>query len=124
MGKKREPHPFEDNPFVDGLLDYMASPEGQRSLEVSDTLWPLMDTVQLDARRRELIWPDDQRLDLDQSIARILQRYPDFPPARVESFLISWLEHYSPKSYSQEQLHELDELTEEWIHDRERQRRP
>jgi len=124
MGKKRDPHPFEDNPFVEGFLEWMDSPEGQRSIEVSDTLWPLMDAVQLDARRRELIWPDDQRLDLDKSIERILQQYPDFPPARVESFLISWLEHYSPKNYSQQQLHELDELTEEWINERERQRGP
>lgn len=121
VGNKRHKHPFEDNPFVEGFLEWMASPEGQLSIEVADTLWALMENVQLDARRRALIWPRAQRLSLDQSIERIQQHYPHFPRARIESFLISWLEHYSPETYSQEQLEELDQLTEQWINDRQRQ---
>lgn len=119
MGKQRDPHPFEDNPFVDGLLDYMGSPEGQRSIEVSDTLWALMEKVQLDAPRRKLIWPDGdpQRLSLEQSMERIRKAYPHFPPQRIESFLISWLENYAPEGYSPEQLDELDQLTEQWLDD-------
>jgi len=124
MGKRREKHPFEDNPFVDGLLDWMGSPEGQLSIEVSDTLWEVMENVQLDARRRELIWPDAQPLSLEQSIERIHREYPDFPRRRIESFLISWLESYAPESYSQEQLDELDQLTEQWIDDYERAKKP
>lgn len=120
MGKQPEKHPFEDNPFVEGLLDWMGSPEGQRSIEVSDVLWDLMEEVQLDARRRELIWSEAERLSLDQSIERIQQQYPDFPRERIESFLISWLENYAPEDYSQDQLDELDQLAEEWIDDLER----
>jgi len=121
MGKQRDPHPFEDNPFVDGLLDYMGSPEGQLSIEVSDTLWEVMENVQLDARQREFIWPEAQRLSFDQSIAHIQNQYPDFPPQRITSFLISWLGNYAPEGYSSEQLDELDQLTEPWIDDLERQ---
>lgn len=121
VGNKRDKHPFEDNPFAEGFLEWMASPEGQLSIEVADTLWALMENVQLDARRRALIWPRAQRLSLDQSIERIQQHYPDFPRARIESFLISWLEHYSPETYSREQLKELDQLTEAWINERQRQ---
>ena len=115
MGKRREKHPFEDNPFVDGLLDYMGSPEGQLSIEVSDTLWELMENVQLDARRRELVWPRAQRLSFDQSMERIRKAYPHFPSERIQSFLISWLGNYAPDGYSQAQLDELDQLTEPWI---------
>lgn len=120
VAKRRDQHPFEDNPFLDGLLDYMGSPEGQLSIEVSDTLWDLMENVQLDARRRELIWREGERLSLEQSALRIQTKYPHFPPERIESFLISWLEHYAPEGYSQEQLDELDELTEPWLADLER----
>jgi len=119
MGKQRDPHPFEDNPFIDGFLDWMGSPEGQLSIEVSDTLWPLMENVQLDARRRELIWPEAQRLGFDQSIEHIHKQYPDFPTERIEHFLISWLEHYAPEDYSREQLDELDQLAEQWLNDLE-----
>jgi hypothetical protein len=35
--------------------------------------------VELDAKQRQLIWPDAERLDLVQSIQRIQKLYPDFP---------------------------------------------
>lgn len=120
MGKQREKHPFEDNPFAEGLLDWMSSPRGQRSIEVSDVLWERMEEVQLDAQRRELIWSKAERLSFDQSIERLQQQYPDFPRERIESFLISWLENYAPEDYSQDQLDELDQLIEEWLGDLER----
>jgi hypothetical protein len=78
MGKRREQHPFADNPFVDGLLDWMGSPEGQLSIEVSDTLWEVMENVQLDARQRELLWPEAQPLSLEQAVERIHKAYPHF----------------------------------------------
>jgi hypothetical protein len=120
MDKRHEQHPFEDDPFLEG----MGSPEEQRAIEVSRALWALMDedNVQLDARRRELIWPEAQRLSFDQSIERIQQEYPDVPRQRITSFLTSWLEHYAPDDYSPEQLDELDQLTEQWINELERQR--
>jgi hypothetical protein len=122
MAKRHEKHPFEDN--VEGLLDWMGSPQGQLSIEVSDTLWGRMENVQLDPRQRELIWPRAERLSLEQSAARIHQEHPHFPRERIESFLISWLEHYAPDGYSQEQLEELDRLIEPWIDDSDRHPRP
>lgn len=124
IGKQRDPHPFEDNPFIDDFLDWMGSPEGQISIEVAETLREPMDSVQLDARRRELIWPEAQRLSFDQSIEHILNQYPDIPPQRIKSFLISWLGNYAPEDYSRDQLDELDELTEPWISELERQPEP
>ena len=62
MAKRQAKHPLEDNPFMDGLLDWMDSPEGQLSIEVSDELWMLMDDVHIDPQQRQLLWPDAQRL--------------------------------------------------------------
>ena len=128
MGKqRREPPPdsiFEDNLFVDGFLDWMGSPEGQQSIEVHDVLWDLLEDVQLDAKQRQLIWPDakrtarQQRLDLDQSVQRIQKLHPGFPRGEVEEFLLDWIDMgYDPENYSQAQLEELDKLTEKWVAD-------
>jgi len=122
MGKPREKkHPLEDNPFVEGFLDWMGSEEGQSSIEVSTTLWELMEDAQLDARGRKILWPDAQGLSIDQSVERIHKLYPQFPGERIASFLTSWIEQYAPENYSEEQLDELDQLTESWIDEYERQ---
>ena len=59
---------FVDNPFVDGFLEWMGSREGRQCIEVHDVFWDLLEDVQLDAKQRQLIWPDAERLDLVQSI--------------------------------------------------------
>ena len=83
-----------------------------------EALWPLLETLQVDAKKRKIIWPDGKRLNLDESVKNIHTDYPDFPRDLIESHLISWLEmDYAPESYSPEQLDELDRLTERWIDD-------
>ena len=122
MGKQRREQPqdsiFANNPFLDGLFEWMDSPEGQQSIEVRDVLWNLLEDVQLDAKQRKLIWPDAERLDLEQSIERVLKKYPDFPRNEVEEFLLDWIDMgYDPENYSEAQLDELDSLTEQWVAD-------
>lgn len=131
MGKKKntwssnyelplEPLP-DDNPFLEGLFERMNSAEGELSSEVSETLCPLLEELQVDAKQRKLIWPDGKRLDLDESVQKLQTDYPDFPRELIESRLISWLDaEYAPASYSPEQLDELDRLTEHWINDHSR----
>jgi len=130
MGKKNkwgwsleppEQHPFENNPFIEALFEHIHSPEGELYSEMSETLWPLLQKLQVDAKQRKLIWPDGKRLDLDESVQHIQTDYPDFPRELIESRLISWLDaEYAPESYSPEQLDELDRLTERWINDHSR----
>ena len=122
MGKQRREQPqdsiFANNPFLDGLFEWMDSPEGQQSIEVRDVLWNLVEDVQLDAKQRKLIWPDAESLDLEQSIQRVQKKYPDFPRNEVEEFLLDWIDMgYDPENYAQAQLDELDSLTERWVAD-------
>jgi hypothetical protein len=78
----------------------------------------LLEDVQLDAKQRQLIWPDTERLDLEQSIQRIHKLYPDLPRDEVEEFVLNWIDMgYDPENYSQAQLDELDRLTERWVAD-------
>lgn len=130
MGKKSkwgwrhefpQAHSLESNPFVEALFEHMRSPEGEFYSEVSETLWPLLQKLQVDAKQRKLIWPDGKRLDLDESAQTIHTDYPDFPRHLIESRLISWLDaEYAPQSYTPEQLDDLDRLTERWIDDHSR----
>jgi hypothetical protein len=51
-----------------------------------------MEDVQLDAKQRKFIWPDGQRLDLDQSVAHIQKQYSDFRRDWIEEYLIDWID--------------------------------
>ena len=132
MGKPRKEQPeaesiFANNPFIEGLFEWMDSPEGQQSIAVRDVLWDLLEGVQVDAKQRQLIWPGakrtarKERLDLDQSVQRIQKMCPEFPGDEIEEFLLDWIDMgYDPENYSQAQLDELDKLTERWVADHRR----
>jgi hypothetical protein len=118
MSKHNEGSVFENNPFIEGLFEYMDSPRGQLSDEVREVIWPLLENVDVDAVNRKLIWENDQRLSIEESVQRIHRDYPEFPVEMIETRLISWLEmEFTPETYSQEQIDELDQLTEKWIDD-------
>lgn len=121
MGKRREKHPLEDNPFVDDFLEWMGSPEGQSDIEALDILWPLLEKTTIDAKKRKIIWQDGKRLSIMGSVRRIHKEYPDIAPDVIEEKIIGWLETFSPETYSEEQFEELDRLTDQWIDDHERQ---
>jgi hypothetical protein len=124
MTRQKTANPPECNPFVDGFLDWMDSPDGELSIEVMDTVFALLEKVDVDAKARQLIWADGKRLSIDESVQRIHADYSQFPAERIEGRLISWLEMgYAPENYSQQQLDELDRLTERWIKDHYRRRR-
>jgi len=116
MNKEREWSIFENNPFIEELFEWMESPRGQLSDEVREAAWQCLEKVDVDATNRKLIWEDGKRLSIDESVQRIRGDYPDFPVELIETHLIAWLEmEFAPKSYSREQLDELDRLTEKWV---------
>ena len=112
LGKQRREQSqgsiFVDNPFVDGFLEWMGSREGRQCIEIRGVLWDLLEDAELDAKQRQLIWPDAERLNLVQSIPRIQKLYPDFPGHEIEEVLLNWIDmSYDPENYSQAQLNEL-----------------
>lgn len=122
--KTKLPDLPESNPFVDGLLEWMDSPEGQLSIEATDLVLPILENVQVDAKARKLLWSDGERLTIDASVKRIHAQNPELPAELIEDKLISWLEmDYEPEGASQQQLDELDRLTEKWIDDHNRAHR-
>ena len=119
MGKRRAEHPFEDNPFVDGFLEWMGSSEGEHSVDALDRVHAALENADVDARQRKIVWDDGQRLSIEQSAERIHAEHPDVPRQLIETHEVGWLETFAPESYSERQLEELDRLAEEWIDDYE-----
>ena len=122
--KAKLPESPQSNAFVDGLFEWMDSSEGQLSIQALDLVFALLEKVQVDANARELLWADGERLSIDASVQRIHAEHPEVPAELIEDKLISWLEmDYVPAGATQQQLDELDRLTEEWIDDHNRSQR-
>lgn len=68
---RKDKHPFEDNPFIEGFLQWKDSPEGQQSTEALDLVFDALGQVEVDARRRKIVWTDGQRLSIEQIVERI-----------------------------------------------------
>lgn len=109
---------FENNPFSEGFPEWMDSSDDELADEVRELAWKALINADVDAANRKIIWEDDKRLSIDESVQRIHQRYPAFPLDLIEDTVIVWLEgEFAPESYSREQLDKLDRLTEVWIDD-------
>jgi hypothetical protein len=119
MAKKKRVKPdldLDDNPFVDGLVAWMCSPEGQESEQARDAVWPMLETADVDAKKRKIIWEDGHKLTIAESVQRIHAAYPDLAVDVIESKVISWLElGFSPENRSEKQLDELERLLDEWL---------
>ena len=120
MGKrpnKQQPPPLEGmaiESFDDWIASYSEADE--LSLGALETVSSLLQKADVDAKRRKIIWADGQRLSITQSAERIHADHPDLPLDLIESKVVSWLEmEFAPETYSQEQLDELDQLTEKWV---------
>lgn len=126
MATKKKQNLFDENPFIDGFLDWMDSPYGQQSIETMDVVLAILDEVDLNAKGRKLIWPCGAELSIDESVKRIHKVHSELSTDLIEEQLISWIEGgYAPQNYSEKQFEELDRLTERWIeaHEQARQRR-
>jgi hypothetical protein len=120
MGKRRAESAFEDNPVINGFLEWMDAPEGQQSIEALDLVFDALEHAGVDARQRKIVWADGKRLSIEQSAERIHAGHPDVACDVIETHVLRWLESCTPEAYSERQLEELDRLIEPWLDDYER----
>jgi len=120
MGKRRAKHPFEDNPFIGGFLEWVDAPEGQRPIEALDLVFAARAHAGVDARKRKIVWADGKRLSIEQSAERIHAEHPGLPRDLIETHVLGWFESCAPESCSERQIEELDQLIEPWLDDYER----
>ena len=77
MGRRRAKSPFEDNPVINGFLEWMDAPEGQQSIEALDLVFDALEHAGVDARQRKIVWADGKRLSIELSAERIHAEHPD-----------------------------------------------
>jgi hypothetical protein len=123
MGKRRAKTAFEDNPVIDGFLEWMDAPEGQQSIEALDLVFAALDHAGVDARQRKIVWADGKLLSIEQSAERIHAEHPGVPRDLIEAHVLGWLESCVPESCSEDEIEELDRLIEPWLDDYERRSR-
>ena len=91
MGRRRAKSPFEDNPVIDGFLEWMDAPEGQQSIEALDLVFDALEHAGVDARQRKIVWADGKRLSIEQSAERIHAGHPDVACDVIETHvLVGW----------------------------------
>ena len=72
--------------------------------------------LQLDARRRQFIWPQKKMLTFDATMQRLQKQFPRFPRELIASHLTGWIEMgYVPHGYSEKEHEEFEQLTAEWV---------
>ena len=120
MGERRAKHPLEDNPVIDGFLEWMDAPDGQQSIEALDLVFAALQHAGVDAKQRKIVWADGKRLSIKQSVARIHAGHPAVARDLIETHVLGWLESCAPESCSERQLEELDRLIEPWLDEYER----
>ena len=120
MGKRRAKSAFEDNPIIDGFLEWMEAPEGQQSIEALDLVFDALEHASVDAGQRKIVWADGKWLSIEQAAERIHAEHPGVARELIETHVLGWLESCAPESYSERQLEELDQLIEPWLDDYER----
>ena len=120
MDKRRAKHPFEDNPAIEGFLEWMAAPEGQQSIEALDLVFDALAHAGVDARQRQIVWADGKRLSIEQSAERIHAEHPGVARDLLETHVVGWLESCEPEACSERQIEELDRLIEPWLDDYQR----
>ena len=96
--------PFEDNPVIDGFLEWMDAPEGQQSIEALDLVFDALEHAGVDARQRKIVWADGKLLSIGQSAERIHAEHPGVPRDLIETHVLGWLESCVPESCSERQM--------------------
>ncbi len=71
----------------------------------------------VNAKAREIIWEGGQILSLRDAIERLGRECLQYPFEMLERQFIQWLEHFPPESFSQDQLHEYEALSGQWLDD-------
>jgi hypothetical protein len=100
----------------------MDSPEGELFIEVGDIVTVMLEQADVDAKERQIIWNNGDRLSIAASAQRIAVEHPEYPLDVIAQNVIIWLEsEFAPPTYTPEQLDELDRLTEAWIRDHKRE---
>ena len=107
--------------LVDDSSGWSDIPDDPLSIQATQTVSDMLDKATLNPRKRKIIWPDGQKLSINLSVKRIHDQHPAFALDQIEANVIDWLLQVIPSAtYDEQQLTELNRLTQKWINTYER----
>jgi hypothetical protein len=112
----------EDTSFIGDVLAYINSPEGELFIEVGEIVSVTLEQAEVDAKERQIIWENGERLSISASAQRVGVEHPEYPLDIIEQNVIIWLEsEFAPPTYTPEPFDELDRRTQASVQDHKRQ---
>ena len=105
--------------FWDDFSQWTDSSEGVESMEAMDFVFNALDGASVDPYEKIIIWPDDKRLSIEQSVERI-RSDSGFDGQVVLSHLIGWLQmEYIPEGLDEDQMEPFENQIETWVQEYE-----
>ena len=115
---KRRP-PLESD-FMEGFAKWMGSEEGLQSIEASEWVFDAFDGASVDPSEKRIIWPDGQRLSIEQSVERI-QEKSGLDKHAILSHIIGWLQmEYIPEGLDDKQMQMFESQINDWVEEYEK----
>ena len=101
---------------MDDFLQWLISPEGQRSEQVLFAVLDAIENASVDPDKRKIVWTDGARLSIRETAKRIQAEYQDVTIDELETHIIGWLEqHYEPKGLDEKQMEHFECIIDTWI---------
>jgi len=108
-----------EGPAVLGTIFRNGSTEGVKSMDALDCVFNALDGAKVDPFKRRIIWPDGERLSIDQSVERI-RKDSGFDNQAILSHLIGWLQmEYTPEGFDEAQMERFENQIESWVEEYE-----
>jgi len=110
---KKPSYPAGD--LLEGFLDWMGTQEGLESMEALDGVFNALEGATVEASERKIIWPDGQRLSIEQRVERI-HKTSGLDSHAILSHLIGWLQmEYEPEGLDADQMQRFENQIDAWI---------
>ena len=104
------------------LFQWLDTEEGMISMKAIDNVAAALEAVDLDVQERRIVWPDGNRLTLDETVRRIqIKTAIDFHV--IENYVICWLEmRFEPNDLDEKQMEDFEVQINRWIEDHKREK--
>lgn len=114
---KRTPRPETD--FIEGFAQWLESEEGLQSMDALDCVYDALDGASVDIFEKRIIWPDGQRLTIEQSAERIHSEMSLCQHAII-NHIVGWLQmEYLPEGLDDEQMEMFESQINAWVEEYE-----
>ena len=110
---KKPSYPAGD--LLEDFLEWMGTREGLKSMEALDGVFNGLEGATVEASERKIIWPDGQRLSIEQSVER-LHKTSGLDRQAILSHLIGWLQmEYEPQGLDEDQMQRFEKQIDAWV---------